>query len=193
MILRARSLLCVFVFCLASFACGGEPPTKEMQDAQTAIDAAKAAGADTYAPEEFNAAQEALRHAKEAVDQRDFRLALNDALDSRERAQNALSEAAGKRAAAKADADEALRRARIAVRDIETRVADMDTRANARALAAPKTTLATAQRRLQEASTAFAQDDFAKSAAASRAALDDVSAVTTTLDAVTQNASRRRR
>ena len=72
-------------------ACGGEPPDKEMQQAQGAIDAARAAGADQYAHEEFAAAQEALTHANEAVEQRDYRLALNHALDSRERAQNAAN------------------------------------------------------------------------------------------------------
>ena len=69
-------------------ACG-EPPDKEMHQAQGAIDAARAAGADTYAPDEFKAAVDALARAQDAVAQRDYRLALNNALDSRERAQNA--------------------------------------------------------------------------------------------------------
>ena len=89
MSLRARLLpaLCLALF--VTIGCGGEPPDKEMQQAQGALDAARAAGADRYATEEFTAATLALVNAKEAVDQRDYRLALNHALDSRERAQNA--------------------------------------------------------------------------------------------------------
>src|SRR4030088_2953978 len=78
---------------ILSTACRGDPPEKEMQQAQGAIDAARAAGADQYAREEFTAAEEALKHAREAVDQRDYRAALNAALDARERAQTAAKEA----------------------------------------------------------------------------------------------------
>src|SRR6185436_8477379 len=81
------------------------PPDKEIQQAHGAIDAARAAGADRYAPAEFNAAQEALRRANAAVDDRDYRLALNHALDARERAQAAAKEAADHKATARTDAD----------------------------------------------------------------------------------------
>ena len=57
-----------------------------MQQAQGAIDAARAAGADQYAREEFTAAEDALKRSHEAVAQRDYRQALNTALDARERA-----------------------------------------------------------------------------------------------------------
>ena len=39
--------------------CGDDPPNKEIQQAQQAIDEARAAGADRYSSEEFNAAQDA--------------------------------------------------------------------------------------------------------------------------------------
>ena len=83
-----RSILpCVSPPTLA--ACGGDPPEKEMQQAQAAIDVAVAAGAETYAAQELAAAEAALTHAGSAVAARDYRLALNHALDSRQRALNA--------------------------------------------------------------------------------------------------------
>jgi hypothetical protein len=70
------------------------PPNKEVADAQTALAAAREAGADRYAPEAYAAAAEAYRLANEAVLADDYRLALNHALDSRERAEGAAREAA---------------------------------------------------------------------------------------------------
>jgi hypothetical protein len=70
------------------------PPNKEMDQAQGALDAAKAAGAEQYAPDEYKAAAAALKASHDAVAQSDYRLALNHALDSRERAQNAARQAA---------------------------------------------------------------------------------------------------
>ena len=97
--------VCVLpALCLAlslTIGCGGEPPEKEMQQAQAALDAAHAVGADKYATAEFKAAQAALANAQEAVTQRDYRLALDRALDSRERAQNAAKEATDGKAAAR--------------------------------------------------------------------------------------------
>src|SRR5215467_7611579 len=58
---------------LANAGCGDDPPTQEMQQAQTAIESARTAGADEYDHEEFAGAQEALQHANEAVGQRDYR------------------------------------------------------------------------------------------------------------------------
>jgi len=93
---------------IVATACGGEPPEKELQQAQGAIDAARAAGAQQYAREEYVAAQAALKRAYEAVEQRDFRLALNNALDSREQAQNAAKLTADNKATSRTNADRAL-------------------------------------------------------------------------------------
>ncbi len=71
------------------------PPLKEMNQAQAALEAAEAQGAARYAFDEYSAAVEALQRSREAVTRRDYRLALNDALDSRERAQNAARMASG--------------------------------------------------------------------------------------------------
>src|SRR3979490_1988429 len=82
---------------VAGAACG-DPPNKEMDQAQGAIDAARAAGADRYAATEYTAATDALKRSQDAVAQRDYRLALNEALDSREHAQNAAREGADTKA-----------------------------------------------------------------------------------------------
>jgi hypothetical protein len=82
-----------------------EPPNKEINRAQGAIDAARAAGADQYAADAFTAATSALQQAHEAVDQRDYRLALSRAIDAYERAQDAAKLAADGKAKARSDAE----------------------------------------------------------------------------------------
>jgi hypothetical protein len=89
---------------LAAAGCA-EPPNKEMDQAQGALDAAKAAGAEQYAADEYQAAVDALRRSQEAVAQSDYRLALNHALDSRERAQNAARQAADGKAQVRAEVE----------------------------------------------------------------------------------------
>jgi hypothetical protein len=96
------ALACVLVALAA--ACTS-PPNKEMDQAQGAIDAARAAGADRYAPAEFAAANSALKSANDAVEQGDYRLALNHAIDSREQAQNAARVAADNRAKLRGDVE----------------------------------------------------------------------------------------
>jgi hypothetical protein len=76
-----------------------------MDQAQGAIDAARAAGAEQYAREEYTAAVDALKRAHDAVGQSDYRLALNNALDSRERAQNAARQAADGKAQARGEVE----------------------------------------------------------------------------------------
>ena len=56
----------------------------------------------------YAAAQKALGQANEAVEQRDYRLALNHALESREQAQNAARTAADTRARLRGDTERAL-------------------------------------------------------------------------------------
>ena len=46
---------------LLTTACGDDPPNKELQQAQQAIDAAKAEGAERYAKDEFTASQDAIK------------------------------------------------------------------------------------------------------------------------------------
>ena len=85
-----------------------EPPNKEMNQAQGAIDAARAAGADRFAAAEFTAATDALKRSEEAVAAGDYRQALSHAIDSRERAQNAAKMAVEGRADARGQAERAI-------------------------------------------------------------------------------------
>jgi hypothetical protein len=157
---RAVLLSLIVVAALAAAACG-DPPDKEIHDAQTAIDAAKAAGADLYAHDEFAAAEDALKRANDAVAQRDYRLALNDALDARERAQSAAKEAADRKVAARADADRAIRAAATAVDEAHARLKAAEAaHAPRRAIAQARRTIASVEAGLQKARTAFEAGDY---------------------------------
>src|SRR5690606_17977147 len=61
-----RRLFAIVLACCGAILAGAcaEPPDKEMQQAQGAIEAARAAGADRYAHDEFVAAQEALKKSE---------------------------------------------------------------------------------------------------------------------------------
>src|SRR5262249_58377486 len=78
---RARVLSCLLLS-LVTIGCRDDPPNKEIEQAQAAIDTAASAGADDYAHDEIAGARDALKRAHDAVEQRDYRLALNNALDS---------------------------------------------------------------------------------------------------------------
>jgi hypothetical protein len=156
-----RLLGCVALAVSCSFACGGDPPDKEMQEAQRAIDTARAAGADRYASEEYTAAQDALKKAQDAVAQRDYRLALNYAFDSRERAQNSAREAADNKAAARTEAQRALTSAVVALADAKAKLRSVDgPRAAARAHPAERLTIADADIAVQKARTTFASGEY---------------------------------
>jgi hypothetical protein len=76
---RLPSLVALIFATLFAAACS-EPPSKEMNQAQGAIDAARAAGAEQYAADELKAAVDALAQYEVAVTARDYRLALAHAL-----------------------------------------------------------------------------------------------------------------
>ena len=104
---RCRASVVWLLTALFTYACGS-PPHKEIDQAQGAVDAARAAGAEKYAATEYAAAQTELKQANDAVEQRDYRLALNHALESREQAQNAVRTAADTRARMRGDTERAL-------------------------------------------------------------------------------------
>jgi Domain of unknown function (DUF4398) len=158
---RCRVLL--FSILLPAFliiACG-EPPYKELHEAQGAIDAARAAGAAVYAPDELKGAVDALARAQEAVGQRDYRLALNDALDSRERAQAAAKRAADERATARSDAERLLAdtTAAIAIATVRLKAAE-DARTPAQGTATLRAAIETARRATDDAGNALAKEDY---------------------------------
>lgn len=146
--LRLGFLLCAFLACAAC----SEPPQKEIDRAQGAIDAARAAGAEQYASEPFGAATTALQQAHEAVEQRDYRQALSHALEASERAQEAARNAADGKAAARSRSETALKSTTTLLQQLETRInAAEAARIPARDLRPVTSGAATAAAALQEA------------------------------------------
>jgi Domain of unknown function (DUF4398) len=109
------------VVVLVAISCA-EPPHKEMDQAQGAIDAARAAGAEQYAASEYAAATKALKQANDAVTGRDYRLALNYALESREQAQNAARTAADTRAKLRGDVERSIAEAKALIAQARARL-----------------------------------------------------------------------
>jgi hypothetical protein len=112
-----RPVLCAACAVLVTLTLAGcaAPPQKEMDQAEGAIATARAAGAAQYAAAEFAAAETALSRSQEAAAQRDYRQALNHALDARERAQTSAREAADKKALARGLAERAITSAELAL------------------------------------------------------------------------------
>ena len=190
---RRRFVLPIaLVGALMVLACG-DPPDKEIQQAQGAIDAAKAVGAEQYAHDEYTAAQTALKNAADAVEQRDYRLALNHALDARDRAKTAARQAADRKAAARVDADRALAAASRALTEAETRLAAGETaHLSGRTLGEARRTLAAAQRSLQKARTSFDGQDYPAAVQAANAATSQLQAVARTIETASTSGPRRR-
>jgi Domain of unknown function (DUF4398) len=179
---RATQVL-TLALALAAGACA-EPPNKEMHQAQGAIDAARAAGAERYAAAELGAAVKALAQADAAATQRDYRLALNHALDSRERAQSAAREAATGRASARSRAERLLAEVTMA---LATATERFDAAQSARlpddVLAGPRDQIAAVQKAVQEAGTALGREDYLAAAQALEGRADAVRAAIASVDA----------
>jgi Domain of unknown function (DUF4398) len=192
-IARRFTLSYALVAALAAAGCG-DPPEKEMQQAQGAIDAARAAGADQYAAEEYAAAQAALKRANEAVEQRDYRLALNNALDARERAQNAAKQAADGKAVARTEAEHALGMTTSALNDAHVRLRSAEKgHAPWRVLAGPRKVIDDADMNVQEARAAFARADYRAVVDTLRETAPKLRAASHDLETATAGAARRRR
>jgi Domain of unknown function (DUF4398) len=79
-----------FLTCLA--ACAGAP-VQEMSDARQAIQAARAAGAPTRAPEDFSAAQAAIQRAESNLQEHEYSRAKLAAIEAKHDASAALARA----------------------------------------------------------------------------------------------------
>lgn len=82
-------LMCVALFAVSC----AQPPTEEMNAAQSAVDAAKAAEADVYAAGTFQSAGSALSDARAKVDTEDYEGAKADAIRAKDLADRSVSEA----------------------------------------------------------------------------------------------------
>ena len=127
-----------------------------MNQAQGAIDAARAAGADRFAAAEFTAATDALTRSEEAVAAGDYRQALSHAIDSRERAQNAAKLAVEGRADARGQAERALSEVATLLSQAQGQLKNL----GSRPLRGPRATVTTAEKMLQEARAALAREDY---------------------------------
>ena len=132
-----------------------------MDQAQGAIDAARAAGAEQYATTEYAAAVDALKRSRDAVAASDYRLALNHAIDSRERAQNAARQAADTKAQVRGEVE----RTMAEVTALTTQAyANLDAAQKARVprrlLAEPARTLAEINSQVQEAGAKMKAGDY---------------------------------
>jgi Domain of unknown function (DUF4398) len=190
---RRLRLPLVLTAVLLISACG-DPPDKELQQARSAIESARGAGAEAYARDEFSAAETALKSATEAVDQRDYRLALNRALDARERAQNAEKEAASRKAAARTEASRAVAAAGRALDEARARLKTAEgARVAAKVVTLARRSIADNEVAVQEARTAFGQGDFAHASEVAAAATTQLRGLAKDLESATAPSSRRRR
>jgi hypothetical protein len=179
-----------FLILILSAGCA-EPPSKEMNQAQGAIDAARAAGADRFAAAEFEAATDALTRSEEAVAAGDYRLALNHAIDSRERAQNAAKLAVEGRADARGQAERAI--SEVATLISRTQ-AQLKSSAAARAVRGAQATVANAEKMLQDARSALKTEEYAAVTKALNGTAAELQATLAQIDAaVTPGRPRRKR
>jgi hypothetical protein len=156
----AAALLCSSFL---SIGCA-TPPTREMDQAQGAIDAARAAGADRYATEQYEAAVKALQNAEEAVGQRDYRLALNYALDGRDGAQRAAKEAATQQAVLRSAAERRLGQVTATLDQAKQRLKAAEAaRVPRRSLAEARAAIADAEASLQKAGTTIQESNYIES------------------------------
>ena len=138
-----------------------------MDQAQGAIDAARAAGADRYAADEYTAATDALRRSQLAVAQRDYRLALNEALDSREHAQNAARAAADNQAQVRGEVERDMAQIAALIAQANTRLASAARgRVPRRVLREQQEELATVDMSVQKAGEAMRTGDYLSAKAA---------------------------
>ena len=165
--------LSVVLLSLTFLTACSTPPQKELEQAQGAVDAARAAGAEQYAPREMTAATATLQQARDAIAQRDYRLALTRALDAHDRALEAAKAAAEGQVRAHTETDAAVTAARTAVQTLERRLALPDVaKLPKRDVDAARTTLKTAQDDVQKAGAAATAGDYA----AARKAVEGLSA-----------------
>lgn len=171
------------------------PPDKEINQAQGAIDAARAAGAEQYASEDYAASAAALARAQAFVDQRDYRQALSQALDARERAKEAARRASQQRAATRSAAEFSLAEVTAAVQQVRTMIAAAQTaRAPAKDVTGLQDVMTVAENALQEARAALSRDEYTAAVSSLNGRAQAVrSAIAAFEDATGARGSRRRR
>jgi methionyl-tRNA synthetase len=182
---RLSVLLCTIALVVLTAGCS-EPPQKEIDRAQQAIDQARAAGAEQYAPDTFAAATDALKQSHEAVDQRDYRLALSRAVDASDRAQEAAKEAADNKAKARQSTEATISAANAALMQLQARIKTAaDAHVPPRDLSEARDTAADAATALQKARAALSAQDLASARAAVNGLEDEIRSEIRVIEAAT--------
>jgi hypothetical protein len=154
-----------------------------MDQAQGAIAAARAAGAEQYAKDELAAAVDSLRRSEEAVTQRDYRLALSLAIDGQSRAQNAARLAGEARAKARGDAERAVGEVDALLTHARERLADPTIATlPRRTLQNARSTVASVDKSMQEARAALKTDDFNRTMQRTKGQIARIQAVLNSID-----------
>jgi len=187
------SLPACLVAALLVIGCG-EPPNREINQAQGAIDAARAAGADQYATAEYTAAVDALKSAQDAVGQRDYRLALDRAIESRERAQLAARDGANSKAQVRGEVERMMAEIATLVAQANVRLdAAGKARVSARMLREPTEAVAVINAEMQKAGEAIKAGDYLSSRTLLENLKDRIQKTIAAIEAaMTQQAGRRR-
>jgi exonuclease VII small subunit len=187
-----RRLSVLLVIILLTTACS-EPPNKEINRAQGAIDAARAAGGEQYATDAFNAATAALQQSHEAVEQRDYRLALSRAVDAYERAQEAAKLAADGKAKARSEAEMAVSSVNAALLQLDARLKAAEAAGVApRDLAQPRRVARDAAATLQKARALLLAGNYLEAMAEVKGVRDRIHAEISAVDAATAARAARR-
>jgi uncharacterized protein DUF4398 len=158
-----RRLPVIVLLLLVIAGCSG-PPQKEIDQARSALATARAAGAERYATAEYTAAASSLDKATAAVDQRDYRQALNYALDSRQRAVEAERQAAEGKARAKSATEALYGTTASAANRLQAALRAAETAVPARALRPGQASLKDARAHLQKASASITAGNYEEAA-----------------------------
>jgi hypothetical protein len=187
---RAPALLCVLFLCAGC----SEPPQKEIDRAQGAVDTARAAGAEQYAQAAFADAVTALQQAHDAVSQRDYRLALSRALDASQRAQESARLAADGQAKARSDAEIAAHATDTALQQLETKLkVATAARTPESELKAARQALTDGQRAVQKARSSLAAGKYLEARAAVKDTVSEIMGQMRAIDDAARARSGKRR
>jgi hypothetical protein len=175
------------VLLLVALAGCSEPPQKEIDEAKSAIDAARAAGADQYASAEFSGATATLDKARASVDERDYRQALSYAIDARQRAIEASRLVPEARARLKAAAETELKLANDSVAHLDSALrAAGDAGVRAQDLRRAHDALVAARQVLQEARTTLDARKYAEANAMLRGVREKLDAEAKSVSSIPQ-------
>jgi predicted nucleic acid-binding Zn-ribbon protein len=152
-----------------------QPPDKERGQAEGAIAAARAASAEVYAADELLAAEAALSRYDDAVAQKDYRQALNAALDARDRGYEAVKRASTAKADARGQAERLVTALDALATSINDRIASTATpRLSAAAAQRLRQAVAVSASTMQEARTAIDDGQYPVAIIRLEAALADL-------------------